>query len=153
MTRTLLAAAGLAALALPATADARPAICTKKGLVEVLAAKGKDPMAGVAQIRCGDVTGDGRKDSVFTLLSGGTAGPTRFGVIRGGGDLVLFKQGYKVTVDRVSSTRFDAQQPIYKSGDPNCCPSAFRFTPYRWTGSAFKAGESKRYRKPKQRFF
>jgi hypothetical protein len=155
MTRHILAAAVVAAAVLPATADAKPTICTPEGVTEVLTAEGESSLAGVAQIRCGDVNADGDADAVFTLLSGGTAGTTKFGVIAGGGSpsLLLFKDGYKVSVDRVNHIRFDVQQPIYKASDPNCCPSSVTFFRYQWNGSKFKRSRGDTYKKPKQRFF
>src|SRR6185436_10286160 len=90
-------------------------------------------------IRCGDVTGDGATDVVFTLASGGTAGDTHFGVIEGGadgaGEVALFKEGYKVGVARHNSRSFDVLQPYYGSNDANCCPSSYRQTRYTWTGA------------------
>jgi hypothetical protein len=105
-------------------------------------------------VECIDITGDGKRDALFTVLSGGTAGTTHFGVIAGpGGVLVHYEDGYKVGVDAVSDTRFDVQQPIYKKDDANCCPSSFAVTPYRWTGTKFKAGKSTSHKKPSKRFF
>jgi hypothetical protein len=142
----------LALLGSTTDALAKPSICKKKGVAEVLAAGGKDAQAGVAQHICGDVTGDGKKDVVFTLLSGGTAGPIRFGVIGRTEGILLYEEGYPVTVDRVNPTRFDVQQPFYKKSDANCCPSAFDVTPYRFRNGAFKAGKSRRYKHFQERF-
>lgn len=151
--RAILAAVAAGALCAPAAADAKkPAICTDAGVAEVLAANDEQLNAGVGQIECGDVTSDGRRDAVFTILSGGTAGPTQFGVIAGRAELLLIDDGYRVTVDVVNARRFDVQQPVYKEDDANCCPSAFRFTSYRFRDGEFKAGKSKRYKKFKRRF-
>lgn len=146
----------LALFALPALAEAKPSICTKKGLVEVLAANDESALEGPNQLLCGDVTGDGEKDAVFTLLSGGTAGTTRFGVVYDGGDELLIRDGYKVTVDIVGKTRFDVQSPFYASDDANCCPSAYFFVKYEFDtfNEQFELSRrSERYKKPKQRFF
>jgi hypothetical protein len=141
MTR-LLPLALAAALLLPATAAAKPAVCTKKSIRTTLGLAGKDAMAGIGTVECGDVTADKRKDAVFTVLSGGTAGAVRFGVIRGGaGKLLLYRKGYKLGIDRVSRRQFDVQQPVYGEDDPNCCPSSFAVTEYLWGGGRFRAGE------------
>jgi len=150
--RPVLLLAAVAAMWAPATAAAKPTICTEKGIAGVLAAADEDAGAGVGQIECGDATGDGSKDAVFTLLSGGTAGPIRVGVVASDAELVFLDDGYKITADLVNDKRFDVQQPVYKSDDANCCPSSYRFTPYRWTGSDFEAGRSKGYTKFKRRF-
>ena len=70
-------------------------------------------------VRCGDVTGDGASDAVYTLASGGTAGDTRFGVLAGNADgtlgkRIFFKSGYKVGIARHSSRSFDVLQPFYE---------------------------------------
>jgi hypothetical protein len=141
-----------------APAAAKPKSCRAKVIREALTAAGEDVSAGFGDIRCGDVTHDGAKDGIFTVLSGGTAGATHFGVFSGnsdtGGDpfIAYYDSGYKLGIDRVNSRRFDVQQPFYRKSDPNCCPTAFDVTPYRWTGETFKAGESKRNKKPQKRF-
>jgi hypothetical protein len=146
-------------LLIPATAEAKPRSCRAKVIREALVASGKNVDAGFGTVKCADVTNDGAKDGVFTTLSGGTAGATHFGVYTGrsstSGDpfFAIYRRGYKVGVDPVDSQRFDVQQPHYKDGDPNCCPSAFDVTPYRWNGSAFKAGKSTRHKTPAKRFF
>ena len=139
-------------LLLPATADAKPRTCKRSAIKQAVRAAGDNVDAGLADVRCGDVTDDGRRDGVFTVNSGGTAGATHFGVLSRG-HLVLYEDGYKVGVDIVGSRRFDVQQPFYRRDDPNCCPSAFDVTPYRWNGTKFKAGKSRRHRKPQPRFF
>ena len=112
----------------------------------------------VSLVRCGDVTGDGASDVVYTLASGGTAGDTQFGVIKGNADgtlsgRILNKKGYKVGIARHNSTSFDVMQPFYKAADPNCCPSSFRQTRYTWNGSKFKAGKAKKLKKAPARFY
>ncbi|WP_028063186.1 hypothetical protein [Solirubrobacter soli] len=109
-------------------------------------------------VRCGDVTGDGASDVVYTLSSGGTAGDTQFGVIKGNADgtlsgRILNKKGYKVGIARHNSKSFDVMQPFYKSTDPNCCPSSFRQTRYTWNGTRFKAGKAKKLKKAPARFY
>ena len=89
--RWTLPAIAVVALLAPA-ADAKPGICTKKGIVDALTTAGK------------------------------------------------------LTIDRVSNQRFDVQQPYYASDDANCCPSAFDVFPYRFNGTTFKRGTSKRYK-------
>jgi hypothetical protein len=158
MKRILPLAAVLAGFA-PATAAAKPDVCRSPVILAALKAAGKPVGAGVEAVRCGDVTHDGAADAIFTIASGGTAGATHFGVLTGASDtsgdrqLVLYKPGYKVGVARVNSTRFDVEQPVYKSNDANCCPSSFAVTPYRWDGSAFKAGKAKRQKHAGKRFY
>jgi len=156
-----LAIVTLAALA-PA-AEARPPLCTPEVIESNLIGAGHltqediDADAGVNLVRCGDVTGDGATDALFTVASGGTAGDTHFGVLEGGadgaGEVVLYKQGYKVGLARHNAKSFDVLQPHYASADANCCPSSFRQTRFTWTGSGFKAGKAKKRKSAPARFY
>ena len=154
-------AAGLAALAVAVpTADAKPRICGRAVIEHSLIAAGKLTVTdvkmnmGVDLIRCGDVTGDGVADAVFTIASGGTAGDIRFGVVKGtDGAVLLIKPGYKVGIARHDSRSFDILQPHYDSDDPNCCPSSFRKTRYSWTGSRFTAGPATKLKNAPRRFY
>ena len=156
---TIMAATVLAATVAAASADAaKPSLCRPANIQHTLVAAGKltaqDVKFGevVDLVRCGDVTADGRRDAVFTVASGGTAGDTRFGVLSGG-RLVLFKQGYKVGIARVSRRAFDVIQPHYGRNDPNCCPSSFRIRRYSWTGSRFKVGHARKVTNAPRRFY
>lgn len=159
MRRSLPLALVLLAAPLAATAHAGPRVCDERTIVRAMKDAGKSLDGGIGQIRCGDVTSDGARDAVFAVLSGGTAGPTHFGVVQGAsetagdGGLILYRYGYKLSIDRVSDHRFDVQQPFYDKNDANCCPSAYRHRPYRWNGQRFKAGKVRRTKKPQQRFF
>jgi hypothetical protein len=153
-----------ALLTLPAaTAHAKPPLCTADVIEQTLVGSGDltqdeiDAGAGVSLIRCGDVTGDGATDVLFTLASGGTAGDTRFGVIEGGadgaGELALFKNGYKVGIARRDSRSFDVLQPHYRRNDANCCPSSYRQTRYTWNGDRFKASKARKLNAAPSRFY
>ncbi len=161
---TLAAGLGvLTVLAPAAQAQEEPPLCTASVIEQTLIGAGKltqediDGGMVVSLIRCGDVTADGGTDAVFTIASGGTAGDIRFGVIQGGadgaGEVVLFKQGYKVGIARHNRSSFDVLQPYYRANDPNCCPSSFRRTRYTWKGERFKAGKAKKLRKAPARFY
>jgi hypothetical protein len=161
--RALLAAAAcLAGLAVSVpAAHAKPQVCIAKAIDQVLVADGKltaQDVAGhtaVDLVRCGDVTGDGVTDAVFTVFSGGTAGDIRFGVLDGGPDakLLLYRQAYKVGIARHDSRSFDILQPHYGRNDPNCCPSSFRQQRFTWTGARFKGGPLKKLKTAPRRFY
>jgi hypothetical protein len=149
--------AALPLLAFAPSAHAAPPICTQS-VIEATLTGAVDDIGGegVDLIRCGDVTGDGATDAVFTVASGGTAGDTHFGVIEGsgdGGEVILYKDAYKVGIARHNKTSFDVLQPVYGKHDPNCCPSSFRQTRYTWTGSKFKAGKAKKLKRAPKRFY
>jgi hypothetical protein len=156
------AVAGLAVLA--PRAVAKPRVCTVDVIQQALIDAGKltqegiDLGEGVDLVRCGDVTNDGHADAVFAIASGGTAGDTRFGVLRGRADgtprrLVLWRKGYKVGVARRNTRSFEVVQPHYKAGEPNCCPSSFRLRRYTWTGHRFKAGKARKLKTVPPRFY
>ena len=160
------AAAALVALALllPATAAAKPAVCQRATLEAELVDGGHLTAERIANaqrvnlVRCGDVTDDGNADALFAVASGGTAGNTRFGVIEGRADgspgaLVLYKRGYKVGLARRDRRSFEVLQPHYAAADPNCCPSSFRLTRYRWFGNGFSAGKAKKLVDAPRRFY
>src|SRR4051794_2048804 len=135
LTVVVTAATAAAVLVAAPSHAARPITCKKSTIKGVLAAEGRSAGQDISRIVCTDVTGDGTKDALFTVYSGGTAGDIAFGVITGpGGVLELYKRGYKVGVDPTSHTSFDVQQPIYRRSDPNCCPSKFAITSYTWNG-------------------
>ena len=164
MTR-LATAIALAALALlPATAAAKPPVCSPTIVQDALISAGKltqedvDNGEQVDLVRCGDVTADDAIDAVFTVASGGTAGDTRFGVLRGNADgsngaLLLFRPGYKVGVARHGRRAFDVLQPHYAKNDANCCPSSWRMQRFTWTGSHFKRGKAKKLQHAPRRFY
>ena len=115
-------------------ASAAPAVCTAGVVHQTLIAAGKLTQQDIDEfgvkvdlLRCGDVTNDGASDALFTLASGGTAGDTVFGVVRGNpdgtaGGLALYKQAYKVGVARHSRRSFDVIQPHYGKNDAELLP-------------------------------
>ena len=157
-------AAVFAALTLLPATQASAADCTAETAQNFLLASDAltqeeiDNDVLVNLVRCGDVTGDGASDVVYTLTSGGTAGDTQFGVIKGNADgtlsgQILRKKGYGVGIARHNAKSFDVMQPYFKSTDANCCPSSFRQTRYTWNGTKFKAGKAKKLKKAPRRFY
>ena len=150
----------LAVALLPAT----PPVCTERTVQQTLVDGGRltredvDHGMVVDLVRCGDVTDDGSTDAVFTVASGGSAGDTRFGVLRGGADgapvkLLLYRQGYSIGIARHSRRAFDVIQPYYNRGDANCCPSSFRVRRYTWNGSRFTVGKARKLKTAPSRFY
>ena len=100
----VLGAAVCAAAAAAPAAGAAPAVCPADVVDQTLIAAGKLTQQEIDEfwvkvdlLRCGDVTNDGASDALFTLASGGTAGDTVFGVVRGNpdgtaGGLVLYSR-------------------------------------------------------------
>jgi hypothetical protein len=158
----LLAAACLVGLAVSVpAAHAKPPVCFATAIDQVLVADGKLTEQDVTRhtdvdlVRCGDVTGDGVADAVFTVFSGGTAGDTRFGVLDGGADakILLYRQAYKVGIARHDRRSFDILQPHYGRNDPNCCPRSFREQRFTWNGARFKGGPLKKRKTAPRRFY
>ena len=164
MTRLALALAAAALALLPATATAKPQVCDADVIQQALIDAGKMTAEDVGfgmvvdLVRCGDVTADGDTDAVFTVASGGTAGDTHFGVLRGDADgspgaLALYRDGYKIGIARRNRRSFAVLQPHYAENEANCCPSSYRLRRYTWTGSRFKAGKVRKRKNPPRRFY
>jgi hypothetical protein len=156
----------LAALVLlPASAAAKPLVCDRATIQQALVDNGKltqediDLGGGnVDLVRCGEVTADDTIDAVFTIASGGTAGDTHFGVLRGNavgsaGALALYRSGYKVGIARHNRRSFDVIQPHYRKTDANCCPSSFRVRRFTWNGERFTRGKARKLKNAPRRFY
>jgi len=118
-------------------AGARTAIEQTKPRLALIGDKVLIKPAPANRVLCFDITGDRRTDMLVSVASGGTAGDvgwllflpdgTRWRLVRSG-------TGYKLSLLR-SGSAFEAVQPVYRSNDPNCCPTGgFDRTLYRWTG-------------------
>jgi len=142
----ILILAGLALLA-PATASAAPRACTKsvieqKILHQDLLTQGQLDDAGIDVVICGDLNGDGRAEGLFTVGSGGTAGDTHAGVLKGGpnngvGAVAVWTERVHIAVRRRNSTTFEMSFPDYAPDDPQCCASAYRIWRYVWRTNEF----------------
>jgi len=72
----------------------------------------------------------------LTIASGGTAGDTAWAIYVGS-KLVLVRGGYKLSLAR-RGTDIVETDPVYKSKDPNCCPTGgFDHTQWHWNGAKF----------------
>jgi hypothetical protein len=85
-----------------------------------------------------DLTGDGVKEAVVPISSGGTGGNVAYAVFGyRGGDLkellVVKPEAGRVTVSVEDGVLVETQ-PVYAPEDPLCCPSELRHTYYRWDG-------------------
>jgi hypothetical protein len=153
------ASLGAAAFTAPTALADGEDMCAQTTIEQSLVDAGKltqdaiDADGGVAQIRCGDITGDGIADALFSVASGGTAGATHFGVLAGTTRrLITYRSGYKLGLARRTRRSFEVLQPHYGANDPNCCPSSFRITTYTWDGSRFKAGKARKSKTAPARF-
>ncbi|MEA2231453.1 MAG: hypothetical protein QOD83_1269 [Solirubrobacteraceae bacterium] len=150
-----------AAWTVPAAAQTPP-VCRPATIIAGLVDRGKlgkqDVELGreVTTVRCSDLTGDGVRDALFAIASGGTAGNTNFGILIGRaggapGRLALYRDGYKIGV-AATAGQPEVLQPIYRRNDPNCCPSSFEIRRYRWTGERFALRSRHRTRTAPKRF-
>jgi hypothetical protein len=78
----------------------------------------------------------GQTAMALTIASGGTAGDTAWAIYVGS-RLALVRGGYKLSIWRKGSDLVETD-PVYKSKDPNCCPSGgFDHTQWHWDGKHF----------------
>jgi len=89
------------------------------------------------RVLCFDATGDGRVDMVVSLASGGTAGDVGWLLFVPSASrwrLAGSGTGYKLVLRR-SGSMLEVVQAVYRSHDPNCCPTGgFDHTLLRWSG-------------------
>ena len=94
----------------------------------------------VDRVVCFDFTRDGRLDLGVTIASGGTAGDVGWAVFvrtRTGWRVGASGDGYKLTLKRVGGD-FEIVQPVYKTNDPNCCPTGgWDHVRHHWNGTRF----------------
>ena len=96
---------------------------------------------GPDRLICHDLTGDGATDLAVTIFSGGTAGDVAWVVFRpvDGAWKLAYAQlhAYKAALVR-SGRDLVEWQPVYRSGDANCCPSGgFDARRFSWNGRTF----------------
>ena len=93
---------------------------------------------------CHDFTGDGRRDMAFAIASGGTGGAFKFAVYRrtrsrsrrlGRRFSKVIERGFgSKTQLRRRGRRLQVFNPIFRDGDPNCCPTGGAYVrSYRFT--------------------
>ena len=157
MRAALLVAVSLAALAAAgvapgsglatacSSASARAAIAASKPRLALTGPKQPIAPSMADKVLCFDVTGDGHGDMAVTLFSGGTAGDVGWLLFAWNGtrwQLVATGSGYKLGLFR-SGSKLLAVQPVYRTNDPNCCPTGgFDRTLYRWDGSRLVVARS-----------
>jgi hypothetical protein len=152
--RRLLLLLPLALLAIPASSgSAAGGACDKATVGRLANAHGGvyDPHLGFARFLCHDFTGDGIKDSAFTINSGGSSGTLGWGIVRGlpGGGAKLAKFASKDISPGLKRSGRDVlvSAPIYGPNDPNCCPSGFRISTWHWNGHRFVKTHTRRVKK------
>lgn len=136
--------------------------CSQEGIATTLAMQ--DPKyaevteggyGGIGQILCADVTGDGTKDALYSLLSGGTGGAFNWGLVVGDGEqprVATVGGGYKLAVALLDG-KVQTGQPVYRRGDANCCPrGGFRIRTYRWNGTRLALASNKHVKTLPRRF-
>ena len=98
---------------------------------------------------CHDLTGDGADDMAVTVFSGGTAGDIAWAVFRptGAGWKLAYARlhAYKVGLYHNGRDLIESE-PIYRPGDPNCCPTGgFERRRLSWNGRTFVVTSRGRY--------
>lgn len=78
----------------------------------------------------------------FTITYGGSGGAVQWGVLTrlasGALALPLFRAETHTGLRQEGLNEFAVLHPIYRSGDPNCCPTGgYRYRRYGWDGTHF----------------
>jgi hypothetical protein len=107
---------------------------------------------GIDRVASGDLTGDGKPETVVTVFSGGTAGDIAFYVLTGEGSglraIKYANREYKVGVAIVKG-KLEVTRPVYAKNDPNCCPRHLEITTYRWTGTKLVSAARRTIKTPR----
>ncbi len=159
---TVVAAVALVAGAAPG-ASAASLACSKPAVSTVLRAQvptfAETEMnsGGLGDMRCADFTGDGTRDVLYTILSGGTGGAFVWGMIAADGAapkvVTTGGGGSKLAIDRLGA-RPQVLDPIYRRGDGNCCPTGgARIRTFRWNGTRLVLASTRRVRRAPERFY
>lgn len=133
----------------PGTAAAATSACSTAAIGELAAAKDPEgvPFAlrngGAIVKTCRDLNGDGRKDALFTVESGGTGGAFLGGIVSDSGygpELRAWVVGHQKTSFGFRRGRPAFAWPVYRRNEPACCATGGwkvrRFVP---AGQGFKA--------------
>ncbi len=160
---TFLAAAGVVGAGGAPPASGATVACTKKAVSDVLRAEvptfaeTEMTFGGLGDRRCADFTGDGTRDVLYTIFSGGTGGAFVWGLIAADGAepkvVTTGGGGSKLAIDRLGS-RPQILNPIYRRGDGNCCPSGgARIRTFRWNGTRLVLASTRKVRRAPARFY
>jgi hypothetical protein len=126
-------------------AAARSAIRYAKPHFAALGPPQTFPATAADRLVCFDATGDGMTDMAVSLFSGGTAGDVGwvfFAAKPDGWQYAGHGSGYKLGLRRMGA-RLEVIQPVYRTNDPNCCPTGgFDRTLYGWNGRRLAAVRS-----------
>jgi hypothetical protein len=96
------------------------------------------PRRGVLGITMdpGDLTGDGIVDLLSNEHTGGTGACGTWRVVASelGSATEIFRRDTCDTEIVIAAGELRIREAVYETGDPHCCPSAFRITTLRWNG-------------------
>lgn len=146
---------GAAVAAGPAVSASSPA-CAEATLTEIAIAKDPENVSfalenhGAILRTCRDLDGDGRKDALFTVESGGSGGAFLGGIVSDGGDgprLRAWVSGHSRTSFGFRKGRPAFAWPVYRKGDANCCASGgWRVRRFVADSGGFEALKTQRFR-------
>ncbi|MCK9250868.1 MAG: hypothetical protein M0P31_18055 [Solirubrobacteraceae bacterium] len=146
---TLLAAPVLAvAVSVPAANAATPFACRSSTISSLAAERDRQINAtveyGGAVVRtCRDLNGDGRRDALFIITSGGTGGAFWGGIVqgtRGGARLGAWYSGEQKMSYGFYKGRPALAWPVYRRNEPTCCPTGgWKVRRFIASGSRFRA--------------
>ena len=133
-------AAGLLLLLSFGASPAVAAIPCSKAAVAKIVHVDKSRQEAISDVRCADLTGDGRRDVAWTKFGGGSGGDLSWGVIyeRHGRKVVRFEGRSRYHNLRIRGRKVLIDSPIYRPGDSNANPTGgIRVESATWNGRRF----------------
>jgi len=105
---------------------------------------------------CRDLTGDGEQEFAFTVTVGGSGGDVYWGVLRrtrsGSVSVSPFESGRGFGI-RLEAGELAVASPVYRRGEPGCCPSSWRVRRFGWNGRRLVVSSSRLERDVPEGFY
>jgi len=137
--RSALAVASLLTATLTASPAAAAIPCSKAAVAKIVHVDTQRQEA-ITDLRCADLTGDGRRDAAWTKFAGGSGGALSWGIVyeHNGRKVARFEGHSRYYSLRIRGRRVLVDSPIYRPGDVNANPTGgTRVESATWNGRRF----------------
>lgn len=137
--RSALAVASVLTATLTASPAAAAIPCSKSAVAKIVHVDTQRQEA-ITDLRCADLTGDGRRDAAWTKFAGGSGGALSWGIVyeHNGRKVARFHGHSRYYNLRIRGRRVLVDSPIYRPGDVNANPTGgTRIESATWNGRRF----------------